>query len=137
MSFQARTILAIDDSAAILTFLRISLELHGATFYSASTASDGVRLCHELQPDLVILDLGLPDRSGVDILPELIQDSAAERPAPAVIVLTVRKEQAMRQKTLELGASAYITKPFLMDELLEVMAEYLTDAPEAAVPAER
>lgn len=130
MTLRARKILAIDDSTAILTFLRISLELQGASFYSAGTAADGLRLCAELQPDLVILDLGLPDRNGMDILPELCQQPQnlpGQTASPTVIVLTVRKEQAMRHKAMELGASDYLTKPFLMDELLEVMVEHLKE----------
>lgn len=126
MSLQARKILAIDDSTAILTFLRISLELQGADFYTANTAADGIRLCNEIKPDLVILDLGLPDRDGIEVLPELCRPNDTSA-SPTVIVLTVRKEQAIRQKALELGASAYLTKPFLMEELLEVMGEHLEE----------
>lgn len=126
MTLRSRKILAIDDSAAILTFLRISLELQGAQFYAASTAADGVRLCDALHPDLVILDMGLPDRSGLEILPELLRGSAGA--PPVVIVLTVRKEQTIRQQALALGASDYLTKPFLMEELIEAMVTQLNAA---------
>jgi two-component system KDP operon response regulator KdpE len=127
MTLRACKILAIDDAAAILTFLRISLESQGAAFYSAGTATDGLRLCAEIKPDIVILDLGLPDRSGMDILPDICKHRTTpdSRTAPIVIVLTVRKEQSIRQQALERGASDYLTKPFLVDDLLEVILAHL------------
>jgi DNA-binding response OmpR family regulator len=125
MTLKACTILAIDDSRAILTFLRISLELYGMTFHAASTAAEGARLYRDIRPDIIILDLGLPDHSGLDLLPELCQpDSTRDVPA-AVIVLTVRQDAATRLKALKLGASSYLTKPFLMEELLEIIAAHV------------
>lgn len=118
-SLQDKTILVIDDSPSILTFLQISLELHGARFIAAQTATEGLELCAASAPDLVVLDLGLPDRDGIDILPELLQ---VPRKAPLpVVVLTVRKEATMRQRALESGARAYLTKPFMMEDLLDVL----------------
>lgn len=124
MTLQGRTILAIDDSVAILTFLRISLELQGAVFHTAANAAEGIHLCQALRPDLIILDLGLPDRSGLEILPELCRLPSDGLP-PVVIVLTVRKEATIRHRALIEGASAYLTKPFLMEELLDAIEEQL------------
>jgi DNA-binding response OmpR family regulator len=126
MKHNSYTIVAIDDTPSILTFLRISLEAQGYTFHAAATAASGLELCQQIKPDLVILDLGLPDRDGIDILPELKQDTTSKH--PPVVVLTVRKEQDMRDKAMQQGADAYLSKPFLMEALLEIIHEKLPTA---------
>jgi len=131
MSLSQKHIVAIDDTGAILTFLRISLEAMGATFDGAATASGGMALCETKHPDLVILDLGLPDYGGFDILPRL-KNMFKDHDLP-VIVLTVRKEQEARDMAAKLGANAYITKPFIMDDLVKVIFDQLhikANAPE-------
>ena len=122
-SLTNKRIVAIDDTHAILTFLRISLEAMGATFNGAATASGGMALCETVHPDLVILDLGLPDHEGFDILPRLKRLNK-DRDL-SVVVLTVRKEQESRDKAKEMGADAYVTKPFIMDDLIEVILDKL------------
>lgn len=117
-------IVAIDDTHSILTFLRISLEAMGARFSGAATASGGMALCEDAHPDLVILDLGLPDHEGFEILPRLKRLKENGKGLP-VVVLTVRKEQESRDKAAELGADAYLTKPFIMDDLLDVIRDKL------------
>jgi DNA-binding response OmpR family regulator len=119
MNLENKRIVAIDDTPAILTFLRISLEALGATFQGAATAAGGVALCESDKPDLVVLDLGLPDKEGLSILTRLKRIDK-ERNVP-VIVLTVRKEQEAMATAAELGADAYLTKPFIMDDLIEVI----------------
>lgn len=123
--FSGKVILAIDDARSIRTFLRISLESHGVDFHEAGTAHDGLALCRKVRPDLVVLDLGLPDDDGLNILPEIKQpDGNGE--APRVVVLTVRKENEMKERARELGADDYVTKPFMVDELIEVIASHLS-----------
>lgn len=117
-----KTVLAIDDARSIRTFLRISLESQGAEFHEAGTARDGVAMCRKVHPDLVVLDLGLPDEDGLSILPEIKNTS----PSPRVIVLTVRKENEMKEKARLLGADAYITKPFLVDELMDAIEAHIS-----------
>lgn len=128
-----RHIVAIDDTHAILTFLRISLEAMGATFDGAATASGGIALCESKQPDLVILDLGLPDHEGFDILPRLKRLNK-DKDLP-VIVLTVRQEQESREKAKKLGADAYVTKPFIMDDLVDIIHDKLHIKRNAAAKA--
>jgi len=123
MPLSNRTIVAIDDTHSILSFLRISLETLGVHFYGAMTASGGLSLCETHRPDLVVLDLGLPDKEGFDILPRL-RTLNKDKNVP-VIVLTVRNSQADRDKAAALGAAAYITKPFEMNTLLEVICQQL------------
>jgi DNA-binding response OmpR family regulator len=123
MTLRGKHIVAIDDTHSILTFLRISLEELNATFHGAATASGGLALCEAEKPDLVVLDLGLPDKEGFDILPQLKRIDR-ERNMP-VIVLTVRKELEAKEIAKQLGADAFITKPFIMDELVEVIRTQL------------
>lgn len=123
MSLEGKHIVAIDDTPSIRKFLRISLENMGANFHEAGTAEDGLRLTKELSPDIVVLDLGLPDRDGLDILPEIKESQ--ENGDPTVIVLTVRKELSYKTEAKKKGADAYLTKPFMMHELIEVIEEQL------------
>lgn len=124
MLLSNKSIVAIDDTHAILTFLRISLEAMGASFKGAATASGGMALCESTMPDLVILDLGLPDHEGFEILPRIKRLKQKHTNLP-VIVLTVRKENESREKASNYGADAYVTKPFIMDDLLSVISDLL------------
>lgn len=119
MSLAQKTVLAIDDTPSILTFLRVTLEAEDAEFHSATSAADGLEKCKELKPDLVILDLGLPDRDGLDVLLDIKNPEIVESP-PAVIVLSVRKNREAIETAKKRGADDYITKPFMVDDLLEV-----------------
>ncbi len=123
MPFINKHIVAIDDTHSILNFLRISLEAEGARFQGVATASGGLALCETDRPDLIVLDLGLPDKEGFDILPRLKRlDRGGNLP---IIVLTVRNGQKDREMAKLLGASAYITKPFVMNDLLDYMRKLL------------
>lgn len=97
------------------------MESQNVDFYEAGSGSEGLMMHNKVQPDLVVLDLGLPDIDGLDILPLLKAPHVDGRPVPKVIVLTVRKENESKDKAKLLGADAYITKPFLVDELMEAI----------------
>lgn len=133
MPLTDKKIVAIDDTHSILNFLRISLESIGMKFYGAMTASGGLAMCETHQPDLIVLDLGLPDKEGFDILPRL-SSLNKERKIP-IIVLTVRNSQEDKDKAAELGASDYITKPFEMSRLLEVICHQMGIDRPAYIPA--
>ena len=120
MPITGKKILAIEDTSSIRTFLRISLQSQGADFYEAVNANEGIETCSKVAPDVIVLDLGLPDRDGLDILPELKRICD-----PVIIVLSVRKEQATIDAAYKLGAKAYVTKPFMMENLVEVMEKLL------------
>lgn len=126
MRLANKKILVIDDAASIRTFLRISLQAEGAAYFEAATAAQGLELCASEKPDLVVLDLGLPDRDGLDILPEI--KKKADGHTPPVVVLTVRREQNIISKAYALGADAYISKPFLVEDLLEVIQSKVDSA---------
>lgn len=124
MNLQDSTIVAIDDTPSILTFLRVSLEDEGAEFFGASNAMDGLKLCKEKSPDLVILDLGLPDVDGLDILPEIKKIPCITMP-PIVLILTVRKGRDTINEAYSKGADGYLSKPFVVDDLLETIENAL------------
>lgn len=120
MTLINKHIVAIDDTESIRTLLRVTLEAEGAVFQGAATASGGLAICESKNPDLVILDLGLPDHEGFDILPRL-----KKRTNLPVIVVSVRNEPASFKRAKELGADAYITKPFSIGNLIAVIKEKL------------
>jgi len=106
-------ILIIDDEPQIRHFLRISLKTEGYELLEAVNGETGLGLCARHSPDLVILDLGLPDMDGSEVLVGLREWSSAP-----VIILSVRDRELEKVKALDLGANDYVTKPFGIDELL-------------------
>lgn len=113
MSARATKILVIDDEAQIRRALRTSLQAHGYEVTTAGTGEEGIVAVAEHQPELVFLDLGLPDLDGTDVLRRV--RSFSQTP---VIVISVRDAQAAKVAALDAGADDYVTKPFAMDELL-------------------
>lgn len=107
------TILIIDDEAQILNLLRITLSVNGYRISEASTGKEGLALAASWQPALIILDLGLPDADGFDILKML--RVWYKKP---IIILSVRYAEEEIIKALDNGANDYLTKPFRTGELL-------------------
>lgn len=107
------SILVIDDEPQIRNFLRISLKTEGYELLEAENGETGLALCVRNSPDLVILDLGLPDMEGAEVLAALREWSSVP-----VIVLSVRDRELEKVKALDLGANDYVTKPFGVEELL-------------------
>ncbi len=106
-------ILIIDDEAQIRRFLRISLTSNGYQVEEAATGREGLEKAARLRPEVVILDLGLPDEGGLSILKQLREWSRAP-----VIVLSVRDRDEDKIALLDAGADDYLTKPFSLGELL-------------------
>lgn len=113
MTTECHRILIVDDEPQIRCFLRISLKSQGFVVSEASTGREGLMLVDSLLPDLVLLDLGLPDMDGQRVLNELRGTSQVP-----VIVLSVREQEAEKVKALDSGANDYVTKPFGIQELL-------------------
>lgn len=126
-------IIVIDDTESIREFLAASLEAHGATVTTTATASGGLSLCEQRSPDLVILDLGLPDNDGLNIL-QRIKKTHKESP-PIVLVLTVRKEQHYVDRAKEIGADYYLTKPIRAEDLVEAVSNLLGKRKSAIISA--
>ncbi|MBY7808569.1 response regulator [Vibrio fluvialis] len=106
-------ILVIDDEPQIRRMLRIALSSEGYTIHEAENGESGLAAAVRQQPDLIILDLGLPDMEGHDVLKELRQWSSIP-----VIVLSVRNKDQEKVLALDSGAQDYVTKPFSVMELL-------------------
>lgn len=106
-------LLVIDDERQIRRFLRISLEAQGHEVIEAGTGAEGLAAFSVSGADLVILDLGLPDQDGHDVLRAL-----RARSAVPVVVLSVRSDEAEKVRALDEGAVDYVTKPFGTEELL-------------------
>jgi two-component system KDP operon response regulator KdpE len=107
------TILVIDDELPIRQFLRTAFEFEGFTVQEARDAEEGIRSATLKPPDLIILDLGLPDRDGSSIIERV--RSWSKTP---IIVLTVRSSEREKVRLLELGADDYVVKPFGIGELI-------------------
>lgn len=105
-------ILILDDESAIRRLVRTALERAGFSVEEAATAGDALQIARRTGVELVLLDLGLPDRDGLELVPLL---RAMER---AVIVLTARDATAEKVAALDLGADDYVVKPFDTEELL-------------------
>ena len=122
------TILVIDDERHIRQFLRAAFEFEGFTVQEASDAEEGMRSATLRPPDLIILDLGLPDRDGSSIVERLRSWSNVP-----IIVLTVRSHEREKVRLLELGADDYVVKPFGIGELIARARAALR--PRAVAPA--
>jgi two-component system KDP operon response regulator KdpE len=108
----AYTVLVVDDEPPIRRFLRSSLGAAGCHVVVAEDAAEATTMLASEKPDVVILDLGLPDRSGLDVIAEIRTRS----PVP-IIVLSARSDERSKVEALDLGADDYISKPFGMAEL--------------------
>ena len=107
-------ILVVDDEPAILRFLRASLESQGYIVTTAANARTAIDMVKRHTADLVVLDLGLPDVDGLDVVSQ-IRDGGETLP---IIILSSRENESAKVKALDLGADDYVTKPFGIDELL-------------------
>ena len=108
--------LVIDDEAAILRFLKPALEANNYDIASAGTIAEGLKRIAAEAPDIVLLDLGLPDGDGKDIIRR-----AREWSDLPIIVLSARERETEKIEALDLGADDYVNKPFNVGELLARM----------------
>ena len=105
--------LVVDDEPQILRALRINLSVRGYDVQTAATGAEALRIAVDHRPEVVILDLGLPDMSGIEVLAALRGWLSAP-----VIVLSARTDSMEKVEALDAGAGDYVTKPFGMDEFL-------------------
>lgn len=113
MSDKGARILVIDDEPQILKLLKVSLVAHGYNIESASTGREGIEKAAAFKPDVLIVDLGLPDIDGKEVIANI-----REWNMTPIIVLTVREQESEKIEALDCGADDYITKPFGVGELL-------------------
>lgn len=107
------TVLVVEDDASLNTALATTLRMAGYRAVTAKTAAEGLRWFAHYSPDLVLLDLGLPDRDGLSVIREIRTRS----PTP-IVVLSARDAETIKVEALDLGADDYVQKPFGVDELL-------------------
>ena len=110
---QAKLVLIIEDEAPMRQFLRVALSGHGYRVAEASTGADGVTQAATRNPDIVLLDLGLPDIDGLQVIARLREWSSMP-----ILVLSARGQEKDKIAALDSGADDYLTKPFAVGELL-------------------
>lgn len=127
------TILLIEDDDKIRRFLRATLVTQGYDLLEAATGRDGLAQAFARAPDVILLDLGLPDLEGADLLRQVREYSRVP-----IIILSARGQEREKIANLDAGADDYLTKPFAMGELLariRVALRRQAPAPEGAPPA--
>ena len=122
-------VLVVDDDQALARALSINLKARHYDVETAGTGTDALRLAARRPPDLVILDLGLPDLDGTEVIAGLTGWSTAP-----IIVLSARDRQADKVAALDAGAADFVVKPFGMDELLARLRAALRQTSAAGVP---
>ncbi|MGD9722728.1 MAG: response regulator [Pirellulales bacterium] len=127
----AQKILVVEDELEICRFLRASLGTLGFEVIEAHTGGDGLQRAADERPELVLLDLGLPDMDGLEVIGRLREWSALP-----IIVLSARGREADKVRALDLGADDYLTKPFGVSELTARIRVALRHAAAAEEPAE-
>jgi two-component system KDP operon response regulator KdpE len=131
MDGSAPLVLLIEDEPQMRRFLRTALESNDYRLVEAGTAREGLAHAAARNPDVILLDLGLPDRDGLEVARELREWSGTP-----IIVISARGQEADKVKALDLGADDYLTKPFGVEELLARIRVSLRHAarPPGAVP---
>jgi two-component system KDP operon response regulator KdpE len=115
--------LIIDDEPQMQRLLRVTLEANGYRVFDTATGSDGIAQAAQRRPDVVLLDLGLPDLEGIEVLKRLREWSRMP-----VIILSVRDREDDKVAALDAGADDYVTKPFNSAELLARLRAVLRHA---------
>jgi len=123
----ARTVLLVEDSDAIRDAFTILLEDAGYTVLGAGTGEDALRLAAERVPHLMLLDMGLPDMTGLEVVRRVKGASATA--GIAVVAVTGRDEEADRRACLAAGCAAYIVKPVNTQKLVRDLPGFMAAAP--------
>ena len=118
------TVLVIDDDPVILELLRVNFEIEGLNVICAADGEEGFRRARAERPDIVISDIMMPRRDGLQLLADLKADpTTADLP---VILLSAKAQKTEVQQGLDLGADDYITKPFYPLELIDRLNAVMT-----------
>jgi two-component system, OmpR family, KDP operon response regulator KdpE len=123
MSESGLRVLVVDDEPAIRRFLHTSLTAHNYVVFEAANGQEALTAVAGSRPDLIVLDLGLPDKDGIEVT-RLVR----EWTQTPIIILTVQEQEAAKIAALDAGADDYVTKPFSMGELLARMRAALRRA---------
>ncbi len=123
MSVHEVKVLVIEDEPEIRRFLRAALPQHGYRLFEATAGQDGLAQAVAQNPEIILLDLGLPDMEGREVIQQL-----REWTSVPVIVLSARDQERVKVDALDAGADDYVTKPFGLNELLARMRVVLRHA---------
>ncbi|MBA2487181.1 MAG: response regulator [Nitrospira sp.] len=121
------TVLLIEDEAEIRRFLRTTLPPYGYRLYEATTGAEGLAQATSRNPDIILIDLGLPDMDGTEVIRQIRGWGTIP-----ILVLSARDQEQVKVAALDLGADDYVTKPFGVDELLARMRAASRHAARAA-----
>lgn len=127
----AYKVLVVDDEPQIHTFMRISLEAEGFEYLSATSIGSALKQYRSHQPHLIVLDLGLPDGDGIELLQMLRQQDKTP-----VLVLTARDQEEEKIRLLEAGANDYLSKPFGIRELIVRIKVLMRDLVDTSIAAD-
>ena len=127
-TLDGKRVLLVDDDNDILTSMQAAFEPTGAVVETANNGNKAVELAEKSQPDLVILDMMLPGRSGFLVL-EKIKAKKPRNSKPYVIMITGNQGARHKMYAESLGVSEYFTKPVKMDKLIQTAEKLLTTAP--------
>jgi two-component system alkaline phosphatase synthesis response regulator PhoP len=127
-------VLVVDDAPDIVRLVRDYLEHAGFSVLAAANGVDAIRIARTERPDLIVLDLGLPGRDGLDVTRELRRDPTVS--SVPIVMLTARADESDKLVGLELGADDYVTKPFSAKELVARVRAVLRRAQAVATLAE-
>jgi len=123
-----RKILLIEDDSDLFALLKYNLEKEGFSLVGQQTGKGAIELCRQMRPDLILLDIMLPDSDGLDICKGIRKDP--ELAATPIIFLTARASETDRIVGLEIGANDYVVKPFFVRELIaRVKLQFRNQAP--------
>lgn len=124
-SLRGSTILIVDDDHDVLSAMDVAFRAEGATTRTASDGNSAIRLCDELRPDLVVLDMMLPGRSGFLALEKI----KGHDDSPLVVMVTANDGKRHQAYAQSLGVDAYLIKPVPLGQLTEVAADLLASRP--------
>ena len=127
VSGNASAVLVVDDETAILHTMAVNLRVRGYHVELATTGTQALAIAARRHPDAIVLDLGLPDMDGIDVIRGLRGWTSVP-----IIVLSARTAEAQKVAALDAGANDYVTKPFGMDELMARLRVALRPAAESA-----
>jgi two-component system KDP operon response regulator KdpE len=127
------TILVIEDEQSIRRFIRPALEAEGCQLIEAAGGKEGLLLATQRQPDVIVLDLGLPDMDGLEVIRQL-----REWATMPIIILSARGQESDKIAALDAGADDYVAKPFAVGELMariRVALRHAAQSQPGAVPS--
>lgn len=106
-------IVVVEDDRSVMNLITSTLKIHQYQYSQAYNGTEAVSLCISLNPDLILLDLGLPDMDGIDVIRNVRSWSSA-----VIIIISARDEDSDKIEALDAGADDYLTKPFSVDEMM-------------------